>query len=87
MCKPNDIAIPGRGVLVHKADGGEDYQSLGFIGMTWGDVLVFFEEAIKKTQNYEHVWLEGVRKVEPEKVVCLSGLEFVVYEFDFGGKR
>lgn len=80
----DDVAIKGKCILVGYKDeffGGDksrDYQSLIAENPTWLDIAVLANDMIEVTNDYHHVFLEGVSNTR-KKIDDIP-----VYEFDMG---
>lgn len=66
--EPDEIAVQGKCILTlpyddfwTKGPEGAAYTSRVLSFPTWGEVLLCFEEAIKTTGDYHHLFLEGLR--------------------------
>lgn len=83
----SDTAFLGKGIVVAKVEDGffgdgEDYSSEVLIDPSWLDIAVVANEAIIKTGDYHHSFLEGIYKTSGEKVI--DGELIPVYELSMG---
>ena len=87
----DDIAIKGRCQITKSSDhfwsegNSEDFVSPMLNNPTWLEVSVLFDEAIHKTKDFHHQFLEGVRKIGELAVADeLNPTGINLYQFSAG---
>jgi len=62
--EPDEIAVQGECRFTAYDEEGRMWRSTLYNNPTWADVMRAFEESMEHTDDYHHVFLEGVHKTE-----------------------
>jgi hypothetical protein len=62
--EPTEIAVQGECYFIAYDEEGTLWRSASYNNPTWADVLRALEDSLEHTQDYHHVYLEGIMKSE-----------------------